>query len=119
MVGKIEALSPGERLLIDRRRRSERQLHAAARFGITRMAYGRWERDKEEGDWPSPCPIPPQEEIGDLKPPELCMLHRLRAGKKQREVAEAFKTCRWTIVRIELGLASETITKSLLNYWEQ
>ena len=119
MSKRIRSISLGERLLIDRRRRNEHQYQAAERLGLSRVVYGRWERDEpleEDGKWPEGQEKSFRIKIGRLRPNEQCLLHRRRAQRTQADVAEEFGCCRWTINRIESGFSP---AEELLRYWEQ
>lgn len=106
--GELVRLTTGERLLVDRRRREETQGEAAARHGVGRAVYGRWERSNDR-DVPAP-------KVGRLSPNERCLLYRRRADKTQAEVAKDLGCCRWAVNQMERnGGACDT----LLWYWEQ
>ena len=110
--GELGALTRGERLLIDRRRRGENQGEAAERLGLTRTSYGAMERDLQP-DLLKPGQLP---KIGKLEVHERCLLYRRRVGKTQEEVALELKCCRWTVNQMERGLAP---LHDLVSYWEQ
>lgn len=105
-LGQLERLTLGERLLIDRRRRSEDQSEAAKQHGVTRTVYGTWERDVVAG---------PAVKIGALEPYERCLLYRRRAGSTQEIVATGLERCRWWINKMESG---EVDCTELMCYWE-
>ena len=108
---QLGELSPGERLLLDRRRRGESQVQAAARRGISHTAYGLMERDSEKGTRGVEVL-----EIGELKAHERCLLYRRRAGYTQARVAKELQVCRWWLNQMERGAVSCDL---LVWYWEQ
>ena len=97
----------GERLLITRRRRGEKQYQAAWRLSTTHSMYAKWERDIVPG---------PHVKIGRLEPHERCLLYRRRAGFTQAQVAEGLDMCRYWVNLMETGQVS---CDDLLWYWEQ
>ena len=98
----------GESLLLERRRKAENQLQAAVRYGVHVDTYRAWETDERPEDVP-------QYNAGHLKPHEVCLLRRRRAGKTQREVAAAIGMTRLWVMKMELGEAS---IDRLKGYWE-
>lgn len=98
----------GESLLLERRRKAENQLEAAARYGVHVDTYRAWETDERPKDVP-------HYNAGHLKPHEVCLLRRRRAGKTQREVAAAIGMTRLWVMKMELGEAS---IDRLKGYWE-
>ena len=98
----------GESLLLERRRKAENQLQAAARYGVHVDTYRAWETDERPEDVP-------HYNAGHLKPHEVCLLRRRRAGLTQREVAAAIGMTRLWIMKMELGEAS---IDRLKGYWE-
>lgn len=98
----------GESLLLERRRKAENQLQAAARYGVHVDTYRAWETDERPED------VPPYN-AGHLKPHEVCLLRRRRSGKTQREVAAALGMTRLWVIKMELGEAS---VDRLKGYWE-
>lgn len=107
----IEKLTPGEKLLIEKRRQGFTQKQMAASKGVSLSTYGRWERDTVE----------PECKLLALTPrlisgSERCVLYRRRAGKTQEEVAKELKTCRWRLNLMEQGLVP---CDDLIWFWEQ
>lgn len=107
MADPLQKLTRGERLMIDRRRRGERQRAAAQRLEVPLSRYSRWERDLD--------PHAPSIRVGALKAHERCYLMRRRVGRTQQEVAAEMNVCRYWLNRMELGLADCT---DLVCYWE-
>jgi transcriptional regulator with XRE-family HTH domain len=105
----LENLTKGERLVLDRRRREERQAASAARLGVSLSRYSLWERDKM-------TERAPLVKIGHLTPAERCLLRRRREGWTQEEVAAKVGVCRWWLNQMEQGKVDCT---ELLKYWEQ
>jgi DNA-binding XRE family transcriptional regulator len=105
---KSSELSKGERLLIDRRRRGERQGKAASRLKVPLSRYSLWERDLLDGA--------PKVSLGQLKAHERCVIYRRRCGKSQVEVAQELEVCRWWLNQMEAGTVDCT---PLACYWEQ
>jgi len=101
-------LTSGERLLIDRRRRTERQEAAALRLGVSRAVYGAWERETRSDG--------PPVKIGRLKVHERCLLYRRRVGCTQAAVADGLRCSRFWVNLMEQGRAP---CDDLLWYWEQ
>ena len=108
MSTELGRLTTGEKLLLDRRRRGERQAEAAGRMKVTRVVYGRWERDRDPGA--------PKVLLGRLQPHERCLIYRRRAGLTQARVADDLGCCRWLINQMESG---EAPCDTLAWYWEQ
>lgn len=98
----------GESLLLERRRKAENQLEAAARYGVHVDTYRAWETDERPEDVP-------HYNAGHMKPHEVCLLRRRRAGLTQREVAAAIGMTRLWVMKMELGEAS---IDRLKGYWE-
>ena len=98
-MAKIADLTPGERLLIYRRRRDESQEQAARRLNITRNVYGRLERDCE--DWQIHLP-----KMRELQIHEKCLLVRRRNRKTQEEIAAEIGVTRFWMNQMETGKGS-------------
>lgn len=94
MLLKIADLSPGERFLLERRRLREGQGEAAARHGVSRWRYRRWELGREDG---------PAVELGKLEPHEACFVIRTRSGVSVQDLAEAMGISRWWLIQMEYG----------------
>lgn len=110
--GELQHLTRGERLLLDRRRRGERQKEAAARLGVSLSKYAAWETDRaKEGETGIPVV-----EIRSIKAHERCLLYRRRAGFTQEKVARDMGICRWWLNQMEQGKVDCT---DLVCYWEQ
>lgn len=100
-------LTPSERVRLDRFRRGENQLEAAARWGLSKGVYKRW----ENGDG-TPA-TPPG--VRKLKIGELCYIARMRSGCTQQEVAVATGLCRYTVHRVERCKVPAPV--ALVLYW--
>lgn len=107
-LGELERLTSGETLLIDRRRRGERQGAAAQRLGVTHSMYGKHERDVVE--------LPPIEDLLPLKSYERCLLYRRRCEQTQEQVASELGVCRFWLNQMERG---EVACDELISHWEQ
>lgn len=100
--------TPGQRLLIDRLRRGETQILAAARYEVPHGVYGRWERDQETNR------RPPHVKIGRLQLHEKCLMARLQRGLTQREVAVLTGFCTYWIGCMERGeIPAERLAEKL------
>lgn len=86
-----------ESLILHRRRRNLNQFEAADLFGVTYDAYREWERKGSE--------MGPRQQVGHLKPYEVCYLQRRRTGKTQKEIAKTIGTSRLWVLRMEAGQA--------------
>lgn len=96
---KVETLTVGERLLIDRRRRKESQRQAGARLGISRTRYTLHERDiPVEGAELKDVVI-----IPSLQLHEDCLLQRRRSKVTQAEAAARLGCCVHQLRLMELG----------------
>lgn len=95
-VVEITDLTPGERLLIHRRRSGESQEAAARRLLMTRNTYGRLERDEETNGVRIP-------EISELTIDEKCLLVRRRAGRTQEDCADDIGVTRFWFNQMETG----------------
>lgn len=107
--GELGALTRGERLLVDRRRRGESQSAAAKRLKTNRRQYNNWELDKD-GDVK-----PPTVAVGRLQAFERCLLMRRRAAYSQAKVAKQMKCSRFWLNQMEQGKVDCT---ALCGYWE-
>lgn len=99
-------LTKGESLLIWRRRLGFNQIQAAGECNVQPDHYRDWEMDKREDA--------PRRLLGQLKPHELCLILRRRAGKTQREIASALGCSRLWLIHIENGNAP---VERLCDYW--
>lgn len=97
----------GESLVLWRRRKGLNQIQAAEEFEAHPDRYREWEADKRVDDQP-------RKHLGQLKIHEICFLLRRRAGKTQREVAEAIGLTRLWVIKMEEGTAP---TERLREYW--
>lgn len=103
------SLTPPELLLVDRRRRDETQAQAARRLGQSVTRYSRLERGLE--------PVPPNVKVPSLRqlrPNELCLVLRRRAGKTQLQVATELGRCKMWVRQMERG---EVDSGELARYW--
>ena len=102
-------LSPGQRLVIARRRLGETQAEAALRLGLPESAYCCAELD-QSCVWDIPVPT-----LGRLRPHEKCLFERLRYGRQsQQAVANAVGVSRYWLGQMERGLAN---CDRLVQYW--
>ena len=106
MVDKIE-LTPGERLVLTRRRKSLSQPEAAKRRGVSLDRYGSWELDMETKDQPNV-------EIEDVQDFETCFIMRRRANMTQRELATKVNRSRLWVHQMERGKQPPEVLKQ---YW--
>lgn len=88
----------GESLLIWRRREGLNQTRAAEEFGVHVDKYREWEADRS-------LPDQPRKHLGQLKPHEVCVLYRRRAGLTQKEVAARVGCTRLWVIQMEDGSA--------------
>lgn len=106
---KNNDLTPGEKLLINRRRVGMSQSDAAAKHGVPWGVYGRWERDQETSR------RVPRVAVGRLKLHEQCMVARLRKGYSQRDLAKRLKLSTFWVRRMERGeIACDRLAVALL-----
>lgn len=103
---RAKDLTPAERLRVDRLRRGENQVEAAARCNVPLAMYKRW----EAGGPAMYCPT-----LRRLHPHEQCMVLRMRAGRTQAEVAEAVNLCRYRVHQIERGKVP--VPAVMLRHW--
>jgi len=103
---RTSALSKGERLLIDRRRRGETQVDAGRRFGITTFRYREWELDLD--------PKAPTVKPGRLTDLEVCYLRRRRAKHTLPQLADLMGISRFWLNQMERGSANP---ERLIAYW--
>jgi len=96
-----------ESLILYRRRQKFNQVRAAAKFGVTYDAYRDWEKPGSR--------LGLRQQLGALKPHEVCYLKRRRAGKTQKEIAREVGTSRLWVIRMEAGHAP---VGRLRDYWE-
>jgi transcriptional regulator with XRE-family HTH domain len=97
--------TPGEWLLLQRRRRRQSQPEAARRYRVTRDVYQRWERGLDDG--PAVAPFP-------LRDYEVCMLLRRRKGWNELEMGGKVGLSRQWVSMIERGSAPPD---TLVAYW--
>lgn len=88
-------VTPGERLLIERRRAGQNQTEAAASYDLSEWQYRQCEADRSNA-----IPVTP---IGRLQAHESCMLMRRRAGMKRTELAVQVGISGWWLTRMERG----------------
>ena len=101
-------LSPGQKLLIYRRRLGETQEEAASRLGMPESSYCCAELDRAHG-WKIATP-----RLGGLREHEKCLVFRLLHGMSQQEVADAIDRSRYWLGRMERG---EVNSATLCRYW--
>ena len=101
-------LTPGERLLLARRRARITQKELADWLGVSPRRLSRWEKDEEDGAPPVP--------ISALSPGEQCFFRRKWAGLSVKEVAEELGLSPRWIQRAEAG-ESKNI-EPLTGFWE-
>lgn len=99
-------ITPGERLLIERRRSFQTQAEAARYYGLSEWCYRQCESDKSNA-----LPLTP---IGRLQAHESCMLMRRRAGMKRTELAIEVGISGWWLTRMERG---QIPADRLVSYW--
>ena len=104
---ELGKLTDGERLVLDRRRRSESQTEAAQRYGVTRQLYSQWELD-EVGP---PLTYP----TGRLADHEVVFLYRRRAKFSRNRVAQEVGCSPFWVTQMERGRQP---CDRLLEYWE-
>lgn len=104
-------LTPGERLLLDRRRMPFMTQRAAAdSYGVPTHHYIAWEADAEHL---KPGAVP-RVKLGPLRPHEIALICRRRAGWTQADVgAEIGRSAYW-VARMERG---EVDPAPLVEYW--
>lgn len=102
------ALTEGERLLIERRRKEENQSQAAKRYGVRFDTYSWWERDLRSQDVP-------HAEVGKLTRGETCYILRRRAGLTRKQVAEGIGVSSFWITQME---KEKTKSNRLGKYWD-
>jgi hypothetical protein len=102
-------LTPGERFLIQRRRRGQTRAQAAQMWGVKAHRI----RDWEFGLGPMP---PPRVELlpTHLSPNEICYILRLRSGLRPAELAQVLGVTAHTVLSWERGEGS---AQRLYDYW--
>lgn len=100
-------LTPGERLILDRRREGMTKAATAEAYGVTLYRYDQW----ESGTWSEEIPKP---SLGRLAEHESCHVQRLRAGVSMADFAKEIGTSAWWVTRMEAGTAP---VARLLEYW--
>jgi DNA-binding XRE family transcriptional regulator len=106
MMLQLKDVTDGERLLLERRRHQESQRDAAARHGVSRYRYRRWEADSEDGA--------PRVPLQRLREYEACFLLRRRTGTPLHELAAAAGVSRWWLCQMEYGQAPAA---RLVRFW--
>jgi len=99
-------LTPGERLLIQRRRTAKNQTEAARFYDLSDWQYRQCEADEART-----IPAPP---LGKLRPHEACMIMRRRAGMKRTELAAKIGVSGWWLTQMERG---QVPAKRLVEFW--
>ena len=97
----------GEKLLIERKRRGEKQIEAARRYETNLSYYCQWETDKSEEN--------PRKSKMRLYGHERCALYRRRAGLMQKELAKKVGLSRYGVNLMENGRLR---CRVLVEYWE-
>lgn len=90
-----EDLTPGEKLLLDRRRRKETLSKAASRWGATLAAYKGWETGAKGA---------PDVKLRGMTLPEQWVVLRLRAGLTQDQLAEKCGIWQTDVSKTEHGV---------------
>ena len=108
MLDDLEELTPGEELMLLRRRLGETQKDAAIRNCVPLSRYSLWERDLDQGPRPGIT-------LESLAPHERCLLYRRRVGWTQKKVAADLGCCRRWMNMMERG---EVDSSALVCYWE-
>lgn len=109
--GNFDArLTPGEELLIWRRRMDWNQIEAANYFGCSIFRY-----KLAEYDSPKVKDFNYRKVNITLRPYERCLIYRKRAKKTQHEIAEELGICRTWLQQQEAG---EVPCDKLLQWWE-
>lgn len=103
------ALSPGERLFIDRRRRGLTMAAAAKRHKVSQWRYQQWEHDM-----PTEEPLAPSVTLGELTKGECCTLARRRKRASIHEVGAAIGLSHVTVIKYE---ASDADANPLYDWW--
>lgn len=103
-------LTANEKLRLWRRRLGMSQVQAGRRFECSGFTFGEMERGT--------LPVPSYAWMGPfaLHPHEKCLIYRLRAGKRQRDVALDLGCSRTWVNRMERGQEN---CDRLIEYWEQ
>lgn len=102
-------LSPGQKLLIYRRREGLTQAEAAEHIGMPESSYCCAELDQAHHGWTILSPL-----LGRLREYEKCLIFRLRRGMSQQEVADAIGRSRYWLGKMERG---EVTWTTLARYW--
>lgn len=102
----VKDLSPGERLILLRRRTGATQAEEAEEHGVSLLRYRRWEKDEIEGA--------PKVPLGKLKPGEIAFVLRRRKGLSLRAAADEMGVCPWWLRQMETGQVNQ---KRLLDFW--
>ena len=100
-------LTPGERLILDRRREGMTKAATAAAYGVTLYRYSQW----EAGTWSEEIPTP---SLGRLAVHESSHIQRRRAGLSVVDFAKAIGTSAWWVTRMEAGTAPPD---RLVEFW--
>ena len=104
-------LTPGEKLLVCRRREGNTQMKESRAYKTPVRAYRLWESDERSSTAPQP-----RIKIGRLKEHEQCFLLRRRRKMTLLEAAKGVGVCRWWLRRMEKG---EVSADRLVEYWRQ
>lgn len=106
----LDKLKPttAELLYVWRKREELNQKDMAAKFGVSRVRWGKWERGEETPSVEVPLGVE------DLHEYEKCALARRRTGATQGDVASAVGVSRWWLIQMEAGKAPG---EKLTSYW--
>jgi DNA-binding XRE family transcriptional regulator len=107
MLVKTSDLTPGEKLVIQRRRDGTSQVKAAKKAKVSLFVYRQWEQDVEK-----PTTVP---KVGKLEDHEQCYVMRRRAGWTAQELADELEVCRWWLCQMERG---QQDTQPLVDFWQ-
>lgn len=105
-------LTPGERLLISRRRQDLTQAQMADALGMSLLAYRSMELGEER--IPGGYKIP-KVALGVLAPFEQAVILRHRSGKSQADTCADMGISKWWLRRMEIN--DDCNTDRLLSYW--
>ena len=105
-------LSPGERLLIWRRRQRKTIRQAAKLLGTTPWRYKQWEYDRDVEKFPAP-PVP----LEPLSTGEACVIARRRARWSIKQVARKAGWSHVTQIRWEREPGKEKAANPLYQWW--
>jgi transcriptional regulator with XRE-family HTH domain len=105
-------LSPGERLLIWRRRRNLTIAEASKLLGTSPWRYKQWEYDRDTEKFPAP-PVP----LEVLSTGEACLIARRRARWSIEQVAKRAKWSHVTQIKWEREATRDRTKNPLYQWW--